>query len=309
MTSLADYARHSPYSDPGAHAPLLDALPTDVRELTAVVRNVVVHFRAAGITFTGDRLAEIDSRWLDRILATDQGRFPVPLGEPRPEEQRVVGCCRDFTLLTVAALRHRGVPARSRVGFATYFGADWRHDHVIAEYWDGRRWVFVDAQPEPGPQWPAFDTCDMPYLVGAKPPAPPVFETAAQAWTAYRRGEIDADRYGVDPAMPFKGPRFVRDEVLIELAHRQRDELLLWDVWGDLSADMDAGLGDVGLVDEVAGLLLAADEGDEAAERELARRYAADPRLHPGATVECFSPTGRPAVVDLTTRQAAVAAG
>jgi Transglutaminase-like superfamily len=296
---MSEYARHSAYSDPGVHAALVDALPPDLPALTAVIRNLVVHYRGSGIAFTDDRLAELDSRWVERILDTDQHRFGVPLDVPRPEAERVAGCCRDFTLLTVAALRQRGVPARSRVGFASYFAPDFHHDHVVAEYFDGDRWVWVDAELDPGLRWP-FDPCDV--------PRPSAFASAADVWTAYRRGEVDADRYGVGPDLPLHGEWFIYDEVLIELAHRMRDELLLWDTWGAM-ADPETGTGadDVALVDEVAALLLAADRGDHAAERELAERYAADRRLHPGDRVRCFSPTGRHAWVDLRAREEAVA--
>ena len=133
MTSLDGYARQSDFSDPGPYTPLFDGLPTDVRELAAVVRNVMVHYVAAGLTFTPERLAEIDNRWVERILDTDQGRHAAPLSAPRPEAERVVGCCRDFTLLTVAALRHQGVPARSRIGFAGYFGSEVHVDHVVVD--------------------------------------------------------------------------------------------------------------------------------------------------------------------------------
>ncbi|WP_432825369.1 transglutaminase-like domain-containing protein [Dactylosporangium sp. CA-092794] len=264
------YREQTRFSTPGPLAALLDDLPEDLPSLMATVRNVVVPFRAAGITFAGPRLAEIDSRWLTRILQLDQERFPAPLAEPRPEAERVVGCCRDFTLLTIAALRHRGVPARSRVGFAPYFAEDWNYDHVVAEYWNGRRWVFADAQLDPA-QYP-FDTADVPQFI-----------TAAQAWTAHRRGLIDADRYGFDPALPFHGHQFLLDEVLLELAHRQGDEVLLWDQWGAIT-DRTA--------DELAELLLSADRGDFDAERELTKRYESDPSLRLGGRVRCMSPSG-----------------
>lgn len=243
-------------------------------------------------------MAEVDARWVERILDIDQRRFGVPLHVPRPEAERVVGCCRDVTLLTVAALRHHGVSARSRVGFASYFTTGFHHDHVIAEYWNGRRWVWVDAERDPARPW-GFDPCDV--------PRPSAFASAADVWTAYRLGEIDADRCGVDPNLPLRGEWYVCDQVLIELAHRMGDELLLWDMWGAM-ADPDAGRGhDVGLADEVAALLLAADGGDDAAERELVRRYAEDPRLRPGERVLCFSPTGRHRMVDLRARADVVA--
>lgn len=289
------YAKQSPYSDPGQYGYLLDQLPSDLRELTAVVRNLVVHYRDPAVRLNLDRMAEIDLRWVDQRLVTDQLRFGTPLAAPRPYQDRVAGCCRDFTLHTVTVLRHRGIPARSRVGFAGYFSPDWHFDHVVAEYWNGDRWVRVDAQLDPAGDWP-FDTHD----VGS------AFDTAAQVWTAYRRGELDAERYGVAPELPLKGHRFVRDEVVIELAHRQRDELLLWDLWGFMVSDLDGERDPEldGLVDEIAALLLSADAGDDAAEAELASRYASDPRLHPGERVRCFSPTGNHSWVDLTRRPA-----
>jgi transglutaminase superfamily protein len=196
------------------------------------------------------------------LLATDQRRFPLSLTAPRPQRHRVVGCCRDFTLLTVAALRHQRVPARSRVGFASYFDQDFHCDHVVAEYWNGQRWVLVDAQLEPTPTLP-FDTCDIPHLVGTNPSSTTPFATAAQVWTAYRRGLLDIERFGVSPDHPLRGGWFVRNYVLHELAHRQRDELLLWDVWGAMATDLDR---DLDLIDQVATLLIAADDGDSSAE-------------------------------------------
>jgi hypothetical protein len=271
------YRSQSAFSDPGPYAVLFNHLPTDVPGLVGVVRNVIVHYYAQGLSFVDERLAEVDSRWVSRILATDRSRHTRPLGAPREPKTRVVGCARDFTLLTVAALRHRGVAARSRIGFAGYFGDAFHYDHVVTEYWNGERWVRVDAQLDPATT--DFDTFDVRHFI-----------TAAEAWTAHRRDEIDPDYYGADPVGPFRGHRFLLDQVRHELAHRQRDELLLWDEWGALDED---------LADWVAERLIAADAGSAEAEEELASRYAADPALHPGGRVHCVSPSGLDAWVDL----------
>jgi hypothetical protein len=129
----------SRFSDPGRYRDLLAALPANLPDLAAVVRNVLVHYRAAGITFTGDRLAEIDNRWVERILDTTSAGSAPSWWRPARWPERVAGCCRDFTLLTVAALRERGVPARSGVGFAGYFRPPFHDDQVIVEYWVGDR--------------------------------------------------------------------------------------------------------------------------------------------------------------------------
>ena len=318
-----DYTRQSRFSDPGRHLGRLTAgvptssagdpaFPVDVAALSAgvaaigaVVRNTVVHYRASGLDFPPERLAEIDSRW----VATMLGTLPPgePLESPRPAADRIVGCCRDFTLLTVAALRARGIPARSRIGFADYFDDGFHTDHVVTEYHDGTRWIATDTQLDPDGGFPV-DTADVPLGPGG-------LRTAAQSWRAFRLGDVDPDTYGVDPALSIRGPLMIGKYVLNEVAHRYGDELLLWDFWGEPAACV-AGLGSrspeeawttlpplssgaVAMIDEVASLLIDADAGDRAAEQRLAQWYSTDPRLHPGDVVTCLSPRGLVYDVDL----------
>lgn len=277
---LDDYRRHSPYSDPGRHGGLLDAVATDIPTVAATARNVIVHYRAGGVELPDDRLDEVNCRWVDRILDTDQSRFPLPLTAERPAVDRVAGCCRDHTLLSVAVLRQHGIPSRSRVGFASYFTPGWHHDHVLLEYWNGERWVWADPEIDPAGDW-RFDGYDIDPTAG-------LFDSAARVWSAYRAGAIDPDVYGVAPESPIRGAWFIHDYVIQELAHRQKDELLLWDSFGAMTDDLTDA--DLTLADEIAALLLAADDGDEAAEKALADRYATDSRLRPGAWVQSFSP-------------------
>ncbi|MFI5491255.1 transglutaminase domain-containing protein [Actinoplanes sp. NPDC051859] len=287
-----DYSRHSAYSAPREYAALLAELPADLPTLGSAVRNLIVHYRGSGIDFPPDRLAEIDSRWLDRLLAHDQRRFPGSLLTPeRAPENRIAGCCRDYTLLTVAALRQHGIPARSRIGFADYLDPSFHFDHVVTQWWDGDRWRAADTQLDPSWGLPV-DPLDVPLGPGGLVPA-------AQLWTAYRRGDLDPSSYGVHPDVPVGGAWFIRNYVLHEAAHRYGDELLLWDMYGTMSMDLD---GDLSLIDEVAALLIAADDGDEAADRKLEQWYAADDRLHPGRTVQSHSPRGPVSTVDLTLR-------
>ncbi|MEA3020249.1 MAG: hypothetical protein QOI47_1773, partial [Actinomycetota bacterium] len=59
---------------------------------------------------------------------------------------------------------------------------------------------------------------------------------------------------------------------------------------------------DITLVDDIARLLLLADDGDLAAERELLRRYREDDRLHPSTHVQSTSPNGGLYGIDLAAR-------
>lgn len=290
MTLAAgDHAAHTPYSDPGAHEALVAALPVEPAALSTVARNVIVHYRSSGHELPDATRHEINSRWIDRILGADQERHPEPLDAPREVTDRVQGCCRDHTLFCVAALRAHGVPARSRVGYAGYFIDGWHHDHVIVEAWLDGRWRRFDAELE-GPVGDVATPADMPV----EAPDGAGFVTAAQVWAPYRRGELDPGTYGVGPDVPvFRGPRFVFDEVIYEVAHRFGDELLLWDSWGRIGEPgSDVTDDDADWLDAIAELLLAADAGDLDAERRLLERYRVDSGLRPGPTVVQGSPFG-----------------
>src|SRR5690606_26618369 len=95
-----------------------------------------------------------------------------------------VGTCRDFALMLCAMLRHRGVPARVRCGFADYFSSNGREDHWICEYRPAGegRWALADPQldvPHRAHLGIDFDTADMPRAR---------FMTAPEAWRACRAG-------------------------------------------------------------------------------------------------------------------------
>jgi hypothetical protein len=300
---VVDHARHTPYSRPGKHAALLDealgcysatglaAESVLVEMVSGLARNLVVHYRGSGEELPAATADDINLRWVEDILDTDQSRHGAPLKAVRAVTDRVQGCCRDHTLLSVSALRQLGFPARSRVGFASYFVPGWNADHVVVETWIGGRWVRFDPEIEaPSEAMPT------PADIPAGPGAP--FLTAAEVWLGHRGGSLDVSRFGVGESPAPSGDWFVFCYVIGEVAHRFGDELLLWDVWGAMSNDLaSADPEAIALVDEVATLLVAADKGDRDAEAELLARYLSDPRLHPGETVRCLDPRGPEAEV------------
>jgi len=300
VNTSIDHARHTPYSDPGRHAALLAAVPADPAALSAVARNVIVHYLASGSELPVATRGDVNVRWLEHLLTLDQQRHPVPLAEPRPLVERVQGCCRDHTLFSVGVLRSHGVAARSRVGFAGYFVDGWHHDHVVVEAWIDGRWRRFDSEIEH-----SRATIPTPLDIGHCDLDSPGFVTAAQVWAGYRRGVVDAETYGIGPDVPvFRGARFVFDQVIYEIAHRFGDELLLWDAWGRIGEPgTPVTEEDAVRMDDIARLLLASDRDDAEAERALLQRYRADPGLHPGASVLQASPFGDPTVeVDLAHR-------
>ena len=280
------YSQHSRYSDPGAHAQLLQAVPPDLDTVCAVARNTIAHYRAASVPLPASSNADIDARWLSRTLDLDQQRHGVPLQQERPEAERVQGCCRDHTLLAIGILRQHGVPARSRVGFATYLSPDTRVDHVVAETWTGDRWRRFDPGVA-GPRGSVDDPLEIPTGAGSP------FLTAAAAWSGYRHSGASIDDLGVQAgSLELKGAPFVLAYLIMDVAHRFGDELLLWDCWGAMA--MPGQELDVELGDRLADLVQRADTGDQQAEQDLRTSHATDPRVRPGPQVLQLSPRGEP---------------
>ncbi|MDQ2652653.1 MAG: transglutaminase-like domain-containing protein [Chloroflexota bacterium] len=237
MTDRAPYASQSPITDPGEMAGWLSGLPADFTALRALARPLVAHYRADDLAAFGipaERVAEIDTRFAERMLARLHAMDSGPLTPERAPAKRLVGCCRDFTLLYLTMLRHAGIPARARVGFAGYFDPGWFVDHVVAEVWDeaNQRWRLIDPQladvrTDPNDDF-AIDTLDIPrdrFLVGGT------------AWQACRRGELSPERFVVDPALDIpvtRGWLQLRHNLVQDLASLTKREMILWDTWGIL---------------------------------------------------------------------------
>lgn len=278
----AHFARHSPYSDPGGHAELLQDVRPEVDSVCAIAQNVIAHYRFASATLPESSNGDINSRWLSRTLEIDQIRHGAALQSPRAEADRVQGCCRDHVLLAIGILRQHGIAARSRVGFATYLRHGSRVDHVVAEAWIGERWIRFDPGTT-GPRGAVDDPRDIP--TGAQSP----FLTAAAAWRGYRHKGESIDDLGVKIGpIEFTGAPFVLSYLIMDVAHRFGDELLLWDSWGAMPLPgkaLDSELGD-----QLADLVLRADSGDTSAEQTLAELHATDPRIRPGTRSCSFHP-------------------
>jgi hypothetical protein len=143
-----------------------------------------------------------------------------------------VGCCRDFTVLFLALARRHGVPARARVGFASYFAPGWKVDHEVAEVWDAaeQRWRLVDPELHDGHVDPTDGAVIDPLDV-----SPDRFIVAPRAWLACRAGDADPARFVVDPGLEIpqtRGWPYLAHNVLHDLAALNKQEMVLWDYWG-----------------------------------------------------------------------------
>lgn len=232
----AYYRTHGSLTDPGRFAPEIAALPRDLAALCAFIQGIVIHAdwaTAYGVTAELSRQTLPVARRMEMAAAAG--------GRDLPPERRTPGTCRDFALMTCSALRERGVPARVRCGFATYFAANPFEDHWVCEYWreSERRWARADAQLDALHRERlriAFDPTDLPA---------DVFLNAGEAWTTWREGGAEDTAFGHGPAT---GGWFLRVNLMRDLLALHKQETSDWDSWRSI-ADHEKALDDVALAE------------------------------------------------------------
>lgn len=289
--ALAYYAAPGPLTEPGAMAPLLSDLPRDLDALVRVVQGLIIHpfwTERYGVTLDPARQSELQIRALSAKLERIVELDARPLSEPRPLDRRLVGNCRDHTVLLVGLLRHLGVPARARCGFGAYFLPGHYEDHWVGEYWNAAqgRWVLVDAQMDAlqrGALALPFDPLDVPR---------DQFVTGGRAWQMARGGGSDPDAFGIHD---MHGLWFIRGNLVRDVAALSKMELLPWDVWGLAyveGGDAALSAGDLAALDEMAAL-----SGGDAAEFATIRRlYDEDERWRVPPIITSFTADGPVAV-------------
>jgi len=285
INSLEFFTTPGLMTSPGNQAALLDHLPTDIKSLCRVVQGFMIHIFWAekyGVHLAEPRREEVQlrsvARKLERIIELD----PRPLIEAREPAKRLVGNCRDFSVMLTAILRHQGIPARARCGFARYFVPDHHEDHWVCEYWNApqNRWVLTDAQLDElqcNKLSIRFDPLDVPRdqaLAGGK------------AWQLCRTNQADPKTFGI---FDMHGLLFVRGNLVRDMASLNKLELLPWDGWGIMEAPDEAlSAGDLNLLDQAAELT----NSDVRNFDQVRRLYETDNRLRVPTTIRSYTQAG-----------------
>ena len=254
LDPLEYYAHAGLMTDPKEYGLMFDGLPQEIPELCKTVQGVLVHVFWAerqGLKLSEERKQEVNVRPVAEKLHLIKALDDRPLTMAHALEKRLVGNCRDFSVMLCAMLRFQGVPARARCGFGTYFQPGHFEDHWVCEYWKAgeHRWVMVDAQLDAFQREALqirFDPCDLPK--GA-------FLPGGRAWQLCRDGKADPERFGI---FDMHGLWFVLGDFVRDLAALNNVELLPWDSWGFMEKGVDAlSAEDMAFLDHLATLSLA----------------------------------------------------
>ncbi|MCJ7703013.1 MAG: excinuclease ABC subunit UvrA [Anaerolineales bacterium] len=241
---LSYYQTHSPITDPGPYVHLYDDLPDGVSDLVEIVQGLLLHKLAAenfGVILTRESRSDQHLRTMQQRLERMIDLDPSSLTRPREPKERQIGLCRDFALFLTSLMRHKGISARMRVGFAEYLKPDsvFKIDHWITEYWHSNqeRWVLVD------PDVVRFDLHlnDDFYLAGS-------------AWALARSGKLRPDIFRYSGR--WKGFSCIRSNLLHDFQAINKLELGPYDYWDELHTKAHTALTieEKSLLDQIANL-------------------------------------------------------
>ena len=144
---LEYFATSGRTSDFGDYRALVDPLSADPVELIGVVHGLLIHEGVVAhrkLQYPAARFSDRKRTGAQSIVEGVLGLDGAPLDVERPWQNRMIGYCYHFALLYCALLRAKGVPARTRCGFAAYFRKGSWIDHWVVERWDGESWIVTD---------------------------------------------------------------------------------------------------------------------------------------------------------------------
>ncbi|OGT45639.1 MAG: hypothetical protein A3E82_09100 [Gammaproteobacteria bacterium RIFCSPHIGHO2_12_FULL_38_11] len=245
------YITQSAFSNPKDHHFFYNAFPNDIPHVSKIVQQLFLHYADLDLLSTSvseDRYAELNLRTIDNILKAMLHKDNSELTKVRAIENRVMGVCRDTSLLLCSVLRSRAIPARLRSGFVSYFIPGLFLDGYCVEYYNEKlcRWCLVDTRTMPlhidyYKLMIDFDLNDVPENK---------FISAARAWKMCRFENAEAVRFG---SRQHRGLFTVRNRLIQDLALLNKQETLIWDVWGPMLSSV---ITDFDLLDRLSDLLI-----------------------------------------------------
>ena len=255
---LQYYLEHGPMTEITARRNMVAGIPKDIPTIVTYVQNILLHQHwsgAYGVELSPERQREPMLRSFQEKLDFLAEHGFSHVADRKPSAEKMVGICRDFSVVGAALCREAGIPARARCGFATYFEPGTYMDHWVLEYWnyEQQRWVMVDAQLDELQQKAlqiSFDPLDV---------GPEHFLTGPRAWMLCRQGQADPNRFGI---FHWWGYDYLNCNLILDVNSLVKMPMQPWDGWPGYKSRPAAQWteADFEFLDKLAALALAVDE-------------------------------------------------
>lgn len=160
---LSFYRNTSLYTDLGLYRDFVKSLPNDIESLCSLLRNQMIHpfdlkdeeERNNPNSFYGDMtkiprtslIYENDLYPTAVSMIAELLRRDPNFTTKRKIEDKIHVCCRETSILLIAILKAKNIPARTRCGFTHAVSEiDGAGDHWIVEYYNEsyKKWILVD---------------------------------------------------------------------------------------------------------------------------------------------------------------------
>ncbi len=225
--NLRFYQEHDIMTEIKTMKDMVADMPKDIKVIVSYVQNVLLHQQwseAYGLKLSDERKMEPFIRSFEDKLIFLKNLGYTHISEEKGNESKIIGICRDFSVVAAALCREAGIPARARCGFASYLEKDKYIDHWVLEYWneDKKQWVMVDAQLDALQQKALnipFDPLDV---------SEEYFITGPRAWLMCREGLVNPELFGI---FKWWGYDYLRCNLILDANSLLKLPMQPWDMW------------------------------------------------------------------------------
>lgn len=224
---LKFYREHSIMTKITTTKHMVTDIPKDISSIVSIVQNILLHKHWAeryGVESKDRRHEEPWLRSIEEKLIYLNKLGYNHVSDKKKIEDKMLGICRDFSVMAAALCIETGIPARARCGFATYFQPGNYIDHWVLEYWNEnkKRWIFVDAQLDDFQREELnipFNTLDIDDRY---------FITAPRAWLMCREGKLNSELFGI---FQWWGYDYLKCNLILDANSLLKIPMQPWDEW------------------------------------------------------------------------------
>lgn len=226
-STLEIYRQHGIMTEVKTMGAMVRDVPKDIEIIAAYTQNILLHqhwSHAYGLKLSEERKKEPFKRSFEEKLMHLNKSGYSHISEKKPIESKIIGICRDFSVVAAALCREVGIPARERCGFANYLEKGKYIDHWVLEYWneEKKKWIMADTQMDELQQEALklpFDPLEV---------SEDYFITAPRAWLACREGKLNPELFGI---FKWWGYDYLRCNLILDANSLLKLPMQPWDMW------------------------------------------------------------------------------